>query len=214
MRASTTHGNRLPFSRDAAYRTAVVSVILSFALTTSVVAANDAPLLQGTLWESVGRGHRIDPYLLYSVALVESRRHRTSDLVSPWPWTLNSPGGPRYFDSRREAENALATMLSSHPDLSVDIGLMQINTLYHGHRVDDLQQLLDPETNLRIGTAILREAMTSAPDRPRLGVGRYHSWTPDRAREYGARVWDIYERIRPATRYALYFQDTFDKESQ
>lgn len=76
----------------------------------------------------------------------------------------------------------------------MDIGLGQVNLHYHAHRVRHWSELLDPETNLRVAAAILREALDSTPN-PVLGVGHYHSWTDWRAAAYGRRVLELYQRL-------------------
>src|SRR5262249_16819558 len=44
--------------------------------------------------------YRIPDGLLVAIALVESgRRDPVSDVIVPWPWTINSHGEGHYFDS-------------------------------------------------------------------------------------------------------------------
>ena len=128
----------------------------------------------------------IDPLLFYSVALAESARSVGDGNISPWPWALRA-NRSYYPESREAAEPILARLLAEHK--SVDIGWTQINSRWNGHRVNSLADLLDPETSLRIGATILREAIDSSPGDLELGVGRYHNWDDEaRARNYGARV--------------------------
>ena len=56
-------------------------------------------------------------------------------------------------------------------------------------------ELLDPITNLTVGSSILAEAIKSSPNDLELGIGRYHSWNEERARWYGQRVLSIYRNI-------------------
>ena len=46
--------------------------------------------LTGTAWAEAAAPHRLDPALLYAVALMESGRPRDGGLA-PWPWTLWLP---------------------------------------------------------------------------------------------------------------------------
>ena len=45
-------------------------------------------------------------------------------------------------------------LLAIHRGKSIDVGLLQVNTRWHGHRVDRLESLLDPKINLGVGAAI------------------------------------------------------------
>jgi hypothetical protein len=143
--------------------------------------------LAGTQWERIGRAHGLDPRLLYAVALLESGRSGAAG-VTPWPWVVNTPGGPRYFESESEARAALATLLTTHRPVDLDVGLMQVNLYWHGARVSSPAVLLDPVTNLELAAGVLASALRSAPADPALGAGRYHSWDPARARPFGERA--------------------------
>lgn len=148
--------------------------------------------LQGTAWEQVARADHLDPYLIYAVALVESRRG--TEWVVPWPWALRTQTGPLYAQSKLEALEALYR--GAFGGSCVDVGLMQISTCWHSGRVTQLFDLLDPVTNLRVGAQILREALESAPDDPELAVGRYHTWSSEtRARSYGRQVLALRARL-------------------
>ncbi len=154
--------------------------------------------LQGTSWETVGRSYHLDPYLLYAISLVESSVYRGRGATSPWPWVINTPSGPRYANSRHEANRELTTALSRYPARRVDVGLMQISAGWQGHRVAQVSDLLDPEVNLRTAAGVLTDAMLSAPSDVVLAIGHYHSQDPIRARQYGRRVLNVYSRITPS----------------
>ncbi|PXX95993.1 transglycosylase [Halomonas sp. LBP4] len=157
--------------------------------------------LAGTMYEAPALEHNLDPVLLYSVALAESARGADSQL-QPWPYTLRVLTEAGFYgQSREEATQQLQRYLQKHG--SVDIGIMQVNTRWHGHRVDDVTQLLDPSVGLRVGAEILRESIDSAPGDLVLGVGRYHNWADEeRARNYGRRILAIYRNIRRVVRVA------------
>jgi hypothetical protein len=157
--------------------------------------------LAGTAWDSVARKHGISPYLLYAVALKESARyHRNKHSVTPWPWALHGPDGAAYPETEDHARELLAAKLERTP--LVDVGLLQINVRWHGHRVESPDALLDPLTNLYVGAAILAETIRSAPEDLALGVGRYHHWrNEDIARGYGEHVLAIYRRLLELTEY-------------
>ncbi len=147
--------------------------------------------LEGTAWANVAREEGVDPLMLYAVALTESGRPAARGQIEPWPWALNVDGNPIFAASRKEA----ARLLAIHRDKSVDVGLLQVNTRWHGHRVDKLEALLDPGTNLTVGAAILKEALASTPGDLTAGIGRYHSARPERAEAYARTVLALYRHL-------------------
>lgn len=152
--------------------------------------------LKNTLWWQVARHHKIDPYLLYAVALVESAKNRDLNKISPWPWALNKAGQSIIPGSKQEAAMILKQVIFDG-NKHVDIGLMQINLHWHGNRVEKPEHLLNPVTNLNIGAALLAEAIHSSPDNLALGVGHYHSWQNHQAAVlYGQKVLAVADQIR------------------
>jgi hypothetical protein len=99
-------------------------------------------------------------------------------MISPWPWTLGSPAGRRFYESREEAHSALTGM--SERSLEINVGLLQLNLKHHGHRVGDPATLLDPGVNLGIAADALADAIGAARGDLALGVGHYRY--PDDAR--------------------------------
>ncbi|WP_445368191.1 transglycosylase SLT domain-containing protein [Methylomonas sp. BW4-1] len=152
--------------------------------------------LHNTLWAQVAKRHQLDPYVLYAVALVESRKDDAQNQSKPWPWAINHAGKAIIPKSKQEAVNALNQLLESG-ERSVDVGMMQVNLRWHGHRVAKPENLLDPRTNLDVGASLLAEAMQSAPENRALGVGRYYSWKNRQAAiEYGQKVIALAEQLR------------------
>lgn len=171
-------------------------------------AQGAAPEFRGTPWAEAADEHGLEPGLLYALTLVESRHRVGPKRVAPWPWTVHTPDGGRWFDSREEARAALADMLERWPAKRIDVGAAQINVGWHADAIDDPLRLLDLEYNLDVAADILARAVESTSD-PVLGVGRYHAWVDRaRARRYGREVWSMYRDIiagRSSTvgRYAL-----------
>ena len=150
------------------------------------------------VWVQESRRHNLDPVLLYSVALRESRRMSDDGLVRPHPWTLNGPNGGEYFESREKAEEALTRYINAGYK-NIDVGWMQVNILYNGDRVNSPIELLDPAVNTRVGAEILAEGIANNPEDIVMGVGRYNAgYSPGsetKARSYGKDVMLIYRRI-------------------
>ncbi|MBN2701114.1 MAG: lytic transglycosylase domain-containing protein [Methylothermaceae bacterium] len=163
-------------------------VCLTFCLLSSFAQA-------GANLEAIARENKIEPVLLYAIALSESAKVQRGR-VSPWPWTIRSDEyGPKLFDTRQEAEAHLRHLLAEGVE-NIDVGMMQISLKWHGDKVDDPLKLIDPSINVTVGAGILREALKSCAD-PVLAVGRYHSWNPEKAYSYGYRVWSVYYRLLP-----------------
>ena len=95
--------------------------------------------LAGTAWAKIGREEGVDLLMLYAIALTESGRPAEQGQIEPWPWALNVEGDPIFAASREEA----ARLLAAHSDKSVDVGLLQVNIRWHGHRVDRLEALVE-----------------------------------------------------------------------
>ncbi|WP_207461283.1 transglycosylase SLT domain-containing protein [Azospirillum sp. SYSU D00513] len=189
-------GDRSPFSvAKRCFAKAVVA--------TSLAAASLQPGeawsldLAGTAWETAAVGQGIDPYLLFSVALVESGKFEQR-YARPWPFALNSPSGNFYGRNRTEAEQRLASLPVAERKRTA-VGMMQIYVSAHAHRVTNLSDLLDPATNLRLGASILREGIASKPGDLEWGIGRYNAWQVENepvARKYGRRVLKVYQKLK------------------
>ncbi len=152
--------------------------------------------LRGTSWWRVATERGLDPYILYAVALVESPQVNNR-LATPWPWAINRQGRTIIPSSRTVARGILNGALTKGIR-AIDVGLMQVNIRWHGHRVRQPEDLLDPETNIRVGADVLAEAINSAPGDLTLGIGRYHAGWHNHtdAYRYGRRVLAVAQRIR------------------
>jgi hypothetical protein len=148
---------------------------------------------QQSLWAQVGKESGVDPLLLYSVALVESRSLLPGGTVAPTPWLFRVNDhlilGERHHV---QLEMAVASQLGS---VVQDVGIMQVYYPMHRDAVRDPLTLLDPRTNISVAAKILRDGMHETRD-PVLGVGYYHSHTEDLARNYGAAVMTVYQRLK------------------
>jgi len=152
--------------------------------------------LRETAWWRVATERGIDPYILYSVALVESARV-SKRLASPYPWSLNQLGKPIIPTSKNKAREILYDSINNGIR-SIDVGYMQVNVKWNGHRVSKPDDLLDPVRNIQVGADILSETINSAPGDLALGIGRYHAGWQDsnRAYNYGNRVISVARLIR------------------
>lgn len=161
-----------------------------------LLETDSSPKLQNTIWWTIARHRHIDPYILYAVALVESANSDDHITITPWPWAINKAGKAIISNSKKEAQRILnKTVVEGNRN--IDVGMMQVNLYWHGHRVDKPEQLLNPVTNLEIGANVLAEAIQSSPNNLELGIGRYHSWQNSQAAVlYGQRVLAVANQIR------------------
>lgn len=135
-------------------------------------------------WVVEAAHESLDPMLVYSMALTESRMQWSDGWIRPCPYCLRV--GPTAYrpDTKAEAVALLRDGVARGERIT-DVGVMQINADVHRDRVDgDLERFLDMRTNIRVGAQILAEALSSSTDFA-TGLGRYHSWTPRLGKPYG-----------------------------
>ncbi|KRE87837.1 lytic transglycosylase [Rhodanobacter sp. Soil772] len=154
-----------------------------------------------SLWSQIGKASGVDPLLLYSVALVESKALYPDGKVAPTPW-LFRVDDHLVRGERHDVQLAMAAA-SQFGSAVQDVGIMQVYYPMHRDAVRDPLTLLNPRTNIAVAAKILRDGMRQTRDRV-LGVGYYHSHTPTLARDYGTAVLTVYQRLkaihRPARR--------------
>ena len=146
-----------------------------------------------SLWAQVGKQSGVDPLLLYSIALVESKSLHPSGQLAPTPWLFRV--NDRLVTGERhhvQMQMAMAGQLNSAVQ---DVGIMQVYYPMHRDAVRDPLTLLDPRTNITIAAKILHDGMHQTRD-PVLGVGYYHSHTPSLALDYGTAVMIVYQRLK------------------
>lgn len=181
-------------SKKAAFRRPLLSIVGSLIFLCEFASASTAFSLEGTIFAKAGHEYNVDPALLYSIALVESAVEAPGKKgqITPFPWTLRADK-PFYGVSKQQAEKELLKLLQTRE--SVDVGIMQINTKWHGHRVKKLVDLLDPLTNVRVGAQIISEEIARTAD-AETAIGKYHSYEPERARWYARYVLRVYTQIK------------------
>ena len=119
------------------------------------------------------------------------------ETVAPDPYVLRYGDDVYRMGSFVEAADQLF-MLTNDPAFNprlLDIGMLQVNAHWHGHRVANLSDLLIPSVAIKVGAEILAEAQKSTSD-PVLQMGRYHSYTPALAQRYGTQALFIACQLR------------------
>lgn len=141
-------------------------------------------------YRNIARAVGVPATILYAIALQESRwQPGALTAPVPWPWTLNVDGTPHRFANRAAMARGIDEARAQGARF-IDVGAMQINLHFNGHRFASSAELLDPYSNIRVAAEILHEAQVHCGDWW-CAVGRYHSRTPARARQYrkGVQRW-------------------------
>lgn len=154
----------------------------------SSVASNQVPVAYKNIAKSVG----VPSSILYAIALQESRLQIGRAEV-PWPWSLNIDGSSKRLGNRDEMWLAIEFAQASGAKF-IDVGLMQVNLYFHGHRFDTKDDLLDPYSNIRVGAEILKVEKELC-GHWWCAVARYHSRTPSLGSKYRKGVRQLYERL-------------------
>lgn len=170
-------------------------VLAKIVLANTVVAA-DANTVPAA-YQRVALQYHIPADLFYAIALTESG-YEKQGTYNPWPWTLNVGGEPYRYQKSVQARQELLNAWGQGK--SVDVGLMQINTRWHGHRVQHIADFLNPYINLSKAAEILIEQRRRSQDWWE-AVGRYHAPGNDtaslkRAERYRQRVQHFYQQHR------------------
>lgn len=139
---------------------------------------------------AIAKQEGVDPLLIWAVAMVESKRTFTEGaekVVRPDNWVITVRGKAHRYNDRVEMAQALSRLLETEPLKDIDVGVMQINLHWQRDKYVNVYDLTDPVVNLVVGARVLKKAMDSTKDLE-LAIGRYHSWTPERARNYAKKV--------------------------
>ncbi len=131
------------------------------------------------------------PGLLAAIGLVESGRSdaRTGQR-HPWPWTVTAEGVGTYYPSKAEAIEAVQA-LQARGVISIDVGCMQVNLMYHPDAFRSLDEAFDPKPNVEYAARFLNSLYARLKDWPEAAAA-YHSLTPGPNAQYAkliAAVW-------------------------
>ena len=184
------------------------SIVLTLVVTLLAPVAEARPtsrLCADAIAAAESRTRWLPDGLLYAIALTESA-HRPDGMrgVVPWPWTINSPKGSFYLDSRREAV-AKVEELKGMGVRNIDVGCMQVNLKYHPDAFNSLDDAFHPRSNVGYAVDFLTELERKMPTLFD-AVGRYHSGTPWRSRDYAHKVyarWGEGGEVTPPTKHGL-----------
>ena len=179
-----------------AYINSLLTLVLSlFACPLVLAKLHPDHSLCGKYIETVAQETNVPPEVIWAVARSESNLGH----LGPWPWTVNIHGKGYYFKSKKEMIGFLHKKTKKKRFLSIDIGCMQLNTIYHRHKFKNLEEMTDIHKNMLVAARYLRElfeankrehAHKGLSDSRIWGyaVGDYHSQRNLRGAKYIART--------------------------
>ncbi|MHC8508611.1 MAG: lysozyme family protein [Rhodospirillales bacterium] len=148
--------------------------------------------------------HGIPVGLLQAIGLAESgywdSQHRAS---RTWPWTVTSGPKSRRHPDRKSALAHVAE-LQAQGVTNIDVGCMQVNLGYHGHKFASVTQAMDPARNVAYAAEYLAQKRAAAKSWIE-AAGHYHSTTPHLAARYRSKVvrlWGVTGGQKPKTQTA------------
>lgn len=123
----------------------------------------------------------IPGHLLLAIGIQEAGRNGPAGLAV-WPWTVNANGEGAFFKTREDAQDWVRQK-QAEGITSIDVGCMQINLRWHGHRFPSQDAAFDPKLNADYAARFLLGLYqeTGAWDK---AAGRYHSATEVHQRKY------------------------------
>lgn len=138
-------------------------------------------------YQAVASDARLNPAVLYAIALTESGQSAMTAEFRPWPWTLSIDGEPFFYRTRDEARAALADAIRRQAR-QLGVGLFQIEYRFHADRFESPGAMLDPYANSEVAARIFSEGLAAAGGNVWTAIGLFHSATPELADGYRRRV--------------------------
>ena len=125
--------------------------------------------------------------LLDAIGRVESGRLDPNDgTVKAWPWSVNAEGRGYVFNTKAEAIAGVLALRARNV-MSVDVGCMQVNLMYHPSAFASLEEAFDPTVNVGYAARFLSQLYAETRDW-KVAAAFYHSRTPDLALTYQRKV--------------------------
>jgi len=139
--------------------------------------------------------HGLPDGILQSISTVEASRIQADGSYRAWPWTLNDAGKGLFFDSPQQVLEYLDANLT-HPDTSIDVGCMQINTKWHGAFFETIDEMLDPASNVAYAASFITD-LYHAHGNWDDAIRHYHSNEAKRNGPYLERVLASWNKNHP-----------------
>ncbi len=142
------------------------------------------------------RKEQIRPYILSTIAMVESGKVDDKSVLGmyPWPWTVMADGKGRFFNTKAEAVAEVKKLRQSGKN-NIDVGCMQLNVGYHGDKFKSLEDMFDPDKNVAYAAGFLKKLYSETGFWGDAAT-RYHSKTASKAERYEIKLADAFSRIK------------------
>ena len=157
------------------------------AVNASMALAGTPAGLCGGAIEMAQDRHAVPAGLLFAIGEVESGRpDPVTHRLVPWPWTVQAQNQSYYFATEAEAV-AWVQAAQARGILSIDVGCMQINLMYHPAAFQNLDAAFDPASNADYAARFLVSLHAGTGDWQK-AAGLYHSQTLALAIPYAQKV--------------------------
>lgn len=157
-----------------------------------VAASNDPSNVCSIAAQQAAAATGIPLQVLLAITLAETGRTRGGQF-EPWPWTVNSQGIGKWFDTPQQAIE-FSMREQARGKTSFDVGCFQLNYRWHGNAFQSLEHMFEPRANARYAANFLKELFAETGNWPD-AAAFYHSRTPEYAAKYRARFTRIFARL-------------------
>lgn len=167
-------------------------LFLSLGGINSAHAANGPETICAAQTEYYNRQAGFPVHMLTAISMVESGRWN-GDIKArvAWPWTVTSGSDGRFFETKQEALDHVKA-LRAKGTTNIDVGCMQVNLHFHGSAFKDVEEAMDPASNVAYAVTFLKR-LYGETDSWAKSVTAYHSRTPVHAERYAGKIieaWD------------------------
>ena len=175
----------------------LLGMAVSAACASAALAAPAEAGLCGGAIQTAQERHAVPQGLLFAIGEVESGRwDAVAHRVTQWPWTVQAQGQSYYFQGKAEAV-AWVQAAQARGVVSIDVGCMQINLMYHPAAFQNLDDAFEPGPNADYAARFL-VSLHAATNDWQQAAGLYHSQTLALAIPYAQRVEEALTGKRPS----------------
>lgn len=175
----------------AATGTILVGLTLTFFILPAAASATSKSVCSNAA-QKAAAATGVPLSVLLAITLAETGRTKNGQF-GPWPWTVNSQGIGKWFDSPTQAID-FARRERASGKTSFDVGCFQLNYRWHGNAFQSIEHMFEPGANALYAANFLKELFAETGSWPD-AAAFYHSRTPEYAAKYRARFSRIFARL-------------------
>jgi len=169
---------------------------LLFLMLISKIAKAESYPPEAPAYRHLSAKYGLPEKLLYAIALNESQVKTNKRHVTPWPWVIrwNKEDKGRWYKTKDEAVE-FAEKLLREGFKNFDVGIAQVNYLWHGRQFASISQMMNPQNNLDYAASLIK-GFHDGGDDWWVSAGRYHApYNKPLARKYSERIYRIYKDL-------------------